>query len=87
MGNEVTDGKDVAAPGTVVPGPAGNGTGNKTKDPGVKAKRARRFSLPEKYGDLVFRLFDRQDRIADRIAKKIERLERRLTVPGERGRA
>jgi hypothetical protein len=35
---------------------------------------------PQGSGDLIFCLFDRQDRIADRLNKKIERLSHRLTA-------
>jgi len=41
---------------------------------------------PESTGDLFFSLYERQDRISGRLDKKIERLERRITVLEERGR-
>ena len=41
---------------------------------------------PESAGDLIFYLYERQERIADRLNKKIERLGRRLTTIEERGR-
>ncbi len=37
-------------------------------------------------GDLFFSLYERQERIADRLNKKIERLDRRLTTIEKRGR-
>jgi hypothetical protein len=40
----------------------------------------------ESAGDLIFYLYERQERIADRLNKKIERLDRRLTTIEERGR-
>jgi len=36
-------------------------------------------------GDLAFYLYDRQERISDRLNKKIERLGRRITALEERG--
>jgi hypothetical protein len=41
---------------------------------------------PEGYGDLIFSLYERQERIADRLNKKIQRLDRRLTKFEERRR-
>jgi len=41
---------------------------------------------PESAGDLIFNLYERQERIADRLNKKIARLDRRLTTIEERGR-
>ena len=40
----------------------------------------------ESPGDLVFTLFERQERIAERLDRKIERLARRLDRIEERGR-
>ena len=37
-------------------------------------------------GDLAFYLYDRQERISDRLNKKIERLGRRIAALEERGR-
>lgn len=37
-------------------------------------------------GDMVLYLYDRQDRISDRLNRKIERLDHRLKVLEERGR-
>jgi len=42
--------------------------------------------IPNAPGDLIFSLFDRQERIADQLNKKIERLDRRLTTIEERRR-
>ena len=42
---------------------------------------------PESAGDLIFNLYERQERLADRLNKKIERLDRRLTTIEERGRS
>ena len=42
---------------------------------------------PEGHGDLIFSLYERQERIADRLNKKIERLDHRLTKIEERGRS
>jgi hypothetical protein len=41
----------------------------------------------ETCGDMIFSLAERQDRIAAQINKKIERLDRRITVLEERGRS
>jgi hypothetical protein len=41
---------------------------------------------PEGHGDLIFSLYERQERIADRLNKKIARLDRRLTKIEERRR-
>jgi hypothetical protein len=38
-------------------------------------------------GSLAFYLYDRDERIADRLNKKIERLSRRLAMVEERGRS
>jgi hypothetical protein len=43
-------------------------------------------AAPENYGDLIFSLYDRQERIADRFNKKIDRLDQRLTALEERRR-
>jgi hypothetical protein len=42
---------------------------------------------PESHGDLIFSCYERQERIADRLNKKIARLDRRLTKFEERRRA
>lgn len=42
---------------------------------------------PEDYGELIFYLYDRQDRITARLNKKIKSLDRRLTKIEERGRS
>jgi len=42
---------------------------------------------PENAGDLIFNLYERQERLAERLNKKIERLDRRLTTIEERGRS
>ena len=42
---------------------------------------------PKISGDLIFYFYERQERIADRLNKKIERLDRRLTTIEERGRS
>lgn len=42
---------------------------------------------PESGGDQVFTCAERQDRIYDRMNKKIERLDHRLTELEERGRS
>jgi len=52
-----------------------------TKDPDTLPEVA------ENTGDLIFSLFDRQDRIKDRIQKKIERLDQWITKSGNRGRS
>jgi hypothetical protein len=41
----------------------------------------------ESAGDLIFYLYERQERIADRLNKKIKRLDRRLTKFEERRRS
>ena len=41
---------------------------------------------PESAGDLIFSFYERQERIADRLNKKIARLDRRLTTIEERRR-
>jgi len=43
--------------------------------------------VAESNGDLIFSLFDRQDRIRDRIQRKIDRLDQRLTKLEDRGRS
>jgi hypothetical protein len=42
---------------------------------------------PEDYGDLIFTLYDRQDRITQYLTKKIRKLDQRITVLEERGRS
>lgn len=42
---------------------------------------------PEDYGDLIFTLYDRQDRITQYLAKKIRKLDQRITVLEKRGRS
>ena len=42
--------------------------------------------LPQASGDLIISIYERQERIADRLNRKIERLDRRLTKFEERGR-
>ena len=39
---------------------------------------------PEGFGDMIFSLYERQERIADRLNKKIQRLDRRVTKFEER---
>ncbi|MCX6690094.1 MAG: hypothetical protein NTZ39_10485 [Methanoregula sp.] len=41
----------------------------------------------ESYGDLIFSLFEREDRIRDRIQKKIERFDQRITKLEDRRRS
>ena len=41
---------------------------------------------PENAGDLIFNLYERQERLTDRLNKKIARLDRRLTTIEERRR-
>jgi len=43
--------------------------------------------IAESNGDLIFSLFDRQDRIRDRIQKKIDRLSQRITKLENRRRS
>ena len=43
--------------------------------------------VAESNGDLIFSLFDRQDRIRDRIQKKIDRLDRRIIKLEDRRRS
>jgi len=43
--------------------------------------------VAESNGDLIFSLFDRQDRIRDRIQKKIDRLDQRITKSENRRRS
>ena len=43
--------------------------------------------VEESTGDLVFSLFDRDDRIRDRLEKKIARLDRRITKLEDRRRS
>ncbi len=42
---------------------------------------------PKDYGELIFCLYDRQDRISARLDKKIANPDRRLKQLGERGRS
>jgi hypothetical protein len=65
--------KDVAEPDAVVSGMAGTGQ-KTTEDTGM-------------CGELVLYLYDRQERIANRLNKKIGRLEQRVTALEERGRS
>ena len=41
---------------------------------------------PNDYGELIFYLYDRQDRLYGRLSKKITRLEKRISALEERGR-
>ncbi len=41
---------------------------------------------PKDYGELIFYLYDRQDRLYARLSKKITWLEQRITALEERGR-
>jgi hypothetical protein len=68
----IENGKDVAEPDQIASGMAGTGLKNITH-----------FG---KHGNLLFYLYDRQDRISDRLNKKIGRLEQRITGLEERGR-
>ncbi len=43
--------------------------------------------VPENYGDLVFSLCDRQDRLYGRLDKKIGRLDERVSELERRGRS
>lgn len=43
--------------------------------------------VAESNGDLIFSLFERQDRIRDRIQKKIDRLSQRITKLEDRRRS
>jgi hypothetical protein len=42
---------------------------------------------PEDYGELIFYLYDRQDRITARLNKKINSLDRRLRQIEEQGQS
>jgi len=42
---------------------------------------------PESTGDMILILADRQERIAERLAQKIERLDRRITELENLGRS
>jgi hypothetical protein len=66
-----------------------NGTTNPAKIPdSANAPGTDSSSYPpESAGDLIFYLYERQERIADRLNKKIERLDRRLTKFEERRRS
>jgi len=52
-----------------------------TKDPDTLPE------VGENTGDLIFSLFARQDRIRDRVQKKIDRLDECITKPGDRRRS
>jgi len=65
--------QDVAEPDEIASGTAVTGQDKKTYS-GMN-------------GDLFFCLYNRQDRISDRLNKKIGRLDRRVTVLEERGRS
>ena len=43
--------------------------------------------VAENNGDLIFSLSGREDRIRDRIQKKIDRLDQRIRKPGDRRRS
>ena len=66
-----------------------NGTTNagRIPDTGKSAGKYVPEDPPEGHGDLIFSLYERQERIADRLNKKIERLDHRLTKIEERGRS
>ena len=59
----------------------------RVQDPVNCAVKSGPEHLPEFSGDLIFSLYERQERIAERLNKKIERLDRRLTTIEERGRS
>jgi hypothetical protein len=73
MEHETLKSQDVAEPDEIVSGTAVTGQDKNTH--------------VNMNGDLFFCLYNRQDRISDRLNKKIERLDRRVTVLEERGRS
>jgi hypothetical protein len=70
MENKEIDNQDVAEPDQMASGAAGTGQANAT-DSGTG-------------GDLFFALYDRQEKMAGWLNKKIVHLGHRLTVPEER---
>ncbi|WAC05318.1 MAG: hypothetical protein OS112_01430 [Methanoregula sp.] len=58
----------------------------RSQDPADCAVKSGQEHLPEFSGDLIFSLYERQERIAQRLNKKIERLDRRITALEGRGR-
>ena len=66
-----------------------NGTTNagRIPDTGHSGRKYVPEDPPEGHGDLIFSLYERQERIADRLNKKIERLDHRLTKIEDRGRS
>jgi hypothetical protein len=73
MEQDTMKSKDVAEPDEIASGTAGTGQDKNTYS-GMN-------------GDLLFCLYNRQDRISDRLNKKIGQLDRRVTVLEERGRS
>jgi hypothetical protein len=53
---------------------------------GTAATGQKNNTYPGIHGDLALYLYDHQDRVSDRLNKKIERLNRRLAALEERGR-
>jgi hypothetical protein len=66
-----------------------NGTTNPAKIPDNANSRGTDSCSdpPESAGDLIFCLYEQQERVADRLNRKIARLDRRLTKIEERGRS
>jgi len=71
------------------PGVLYNGTTNPAKIPdNTNAPKTDSCSdLPESAGDHIFCLYERQEQLAGRLNRKIERLDRRLTTIEERRRS
>jgi flagellar capping protein FliD len=76
--------REIIGLGVLYNGPMNAG---KIPDTGHSAGKYVPEDPPEGHGDLIFSLYERQERIADRLNKKIERLDRRLTTIEERGRS
>jgi len=76
--------REIIGLGVLYNGPMNAG---KIPDTGHSAGKYVPEDPPESAGDLIFCLYERQERIADRLNKKIARLDRRLTKIEERGRS
>ena len=76
--------REIIGLGVLYNGPMNAG---KIPDTGHSAGKYVPEDPPEGHGDLIFSLYERQERIADRLNKKIVRLNRRLTNIEERGRS
>jgi hypothetical protein len=75
--------REIIGLGVLYNGPMNDG---RIPDTGHSAGKYVPEDPPEGHGDLIFSLYEQQERIADRLNKKIARLDRRLTKIEERRR-